>query len=119
MKSTATNRPVKPINVRSADTKYMGEEPTWKFQPESERRLRVLSRPVRVRELGQPRCQPTSDRVLERLDRPGPSTRVGIVELVDLDRELQQPCETVRTLPGGAPLAFEVGDLGEQVLDGE
>jgi hypothetical protein len=31
------------LHIRSADTKYLGEEPTWKFQPETERRVSRLA----------------------------------------------------------------------------
>jgi hypothetical protein len=40
---TQTHKPAKPLHIRSADTKYLGEEPTWKFQPEAERRVSRLA----------------------------------------------------------------------------
>jgi hypothetical protein len=43
MKSATAFKSPKALHIRSADTKYMGEEPTWKFQPESERRVSRLS----------------------------------------------------------------------------
>ena len=43
MKTAQAFKPAKPLHIRSADTKYLGEEPTWKFQPESERRVSRLS----------------------------------------------------------------------------
>jgi hypothetical protein len=43
MKSATALKPAKPLNIRSADTKYMGDEPSWKFQPEAERRVSSLS----------------------------------------------------------------------------
>jgi hypothetical protein len=43
MKSATTLKPAKPLHIRAADTKYMGDEPSWKFQPEAERRVGQLS----------------------------------------------------------------------------
>ena len=37
MKSAVANKPVKPLNPRSADTNVMGPEPTWREQPISNR----------------------------------------------------------------------------------
>ena len=43
MKTAQALKPAKPLHIRSADTKYLGDEPTWKFQPESERRVSRLA----------------------------------------------------------------------------
>lgn len=43
MKTAQALKPAKPLHIRSADTKYMGDEPTWKFQPEAERRVSRLA----------------------------------------------------------------------------
>lgn len=43
MKTAQALKPAKPLHIRSADTKYLGEEPTWKFQPETERRVSRLA----------------------------------------------------------------------------
>lgn len=43
MKSATAFKSPKPLHIRSADTKYMGDEPTWKFQPEAERRVSRLA----------------------------------------------------------------------------
>ena len=43
MKTAQALKPAKPLHIRSADTKYLGEEPTWKFQPEAERRVSRLA----------------------------------------------------------------------------
>lgn len=43
MKTAQTLKPAKPLHIRSADTKYMGDEPAWKFQPEAERRVSRLA----------------------------------------------------------------------------
>ena len=44
MKSSTALKPAKPLHIRAADTKYMGEEPAWKFQPDGERRASALGR---------------------------------------------------------------------------
>jgi hypothetical protein len=43
VKTAQALKPAKPLHIRSADTKYLGEEPTWKFQPEAERRVSRLA----------------------------------------------------------------------------
>jgi hypothetical protein len=43
VKTAQALKPAKPLHIRSADTKYLGEEPTWKFQPETERRVSRLA----------------------------------------------------------------------------
>ena len=43
MKTAQAHKPAKPLHIRSADTKYLGDEPTWKFQPEAERRVSRLA----------------------------------------------------------------------------
>ena len=43
MKTAQTLKPAKPLHIRSADTKYMGDEPAWKFQPEADRRVSSLA----------------------------------------------------------------------------
>ncbi len=43
MKTAQALKPAKPLHIRSADTKYLGDEPTWKFQPEAERRVSRLA----------------------------------------------------------------------------
>ena len=43
MKSATVFKPAKPLHIRAADTKYMGEEPSWKFQPEAEKRVSRLA----------------------------------------------------------------------------
>jgi hypothetical protein len=44
LKSTTALKPAKPLHIRAADTKYMGEEPAWKFQPDGECRASTLGR---------------------------------------------------------------------------
>jgi hypothetical protein len=43
VKTAQALKPAKPLHIRSADTKYLGEEPVWKFQPETERRVSRLA----------------------------------------------------------------------------
>ena len=43
MKSAIAFKSPKPLHIRSADTKYMGDEPAWKFQPDADRRVSSLS----------------------------------------------------------------------------
>jgi len=43
VKTAQALKPAKPLHIRSADTKYMGEEATWKFQPEAENRVSRLA----------------------------------------------------------------------------
>ncbi len=43
MKTSTAFRTPKPLHIRSADTKYMGDEPSWKFQPEAENRVSRLA----------------------------------------------------------------------------
>jgi hypothetical protein len=43
VKTAQALKPAKPLHIRSADTKYLGDEPTWKFQPEAERRVSRLA----------------------------------------------------------------------------
>jgi hypothetical protein len=43
VKTAQAHKPAKPLHIRSADTKYLGDEPTWKFQPEAERRVSRLA----------------------------------------------------------------------------
>ena len=43
MKTATAFKSAKPVHIRSADTKYMGDEPSWKFQPEAENRVSRLA----------------------------------------------------------------------------
>ena len=39
----ATRTALKPMNPKSADTKYVGLEPTWKTQPTADNRVSTMS----------------------------------------------------------------------------